>query len=679
MGIGILTIGRKVIEDYKRAISLEWLVANGLGGYSSSTVLGVNTRKYHGLLVAPTVTPPWKRKLLLSKLEEEIVVGDERFHLSANEYPGVIHPAGFEFLKQFRLDPFPTFSYSGPDFLIEKTLFMPYSMNATIANYKVRNHSGKKAKFIVYPLVNSRGIHEVTKRDRVEWGFDQRVFGKKVEIAATYADAPNLFLGSDAMSYVTSGLPEEARWHVNMLYRREMERGYEASEDHYNPGFFELEIEDKASEFNILAAGGFGAKESFYRLYSEDQSKFEGERRRAVERLNKLLTKHAAPGTEDWQKYLIWAADSFISNEKAVIAGYHWFSTWGRDSLICLPGLTLVTGRFDVAKKIILGLIERRKDGMLPSRFGHGWAEYRGADVSLLLFYALHKYLTYTDDVRFAEYLWPELEQILWSYTHGTNENIRMDGDGLIQCGGGMTWMDVKLGDRWVTPRDGKAVEINALWYNALKIMETIAQRIDREFKYEGLPERVKRNFALKFWNPERGCLYDVCKEGFNEPLVRPNQIFAVSLPFQLLDERKAEQVVSVVLKGLLTPYGLRSLERGAPGYKGVYRGSIWERDEVYHEGTVWSWLIGPFITAFIKVSGSASRAPATKFLHALVGDHLMEAGIGTISEVFDGDEPHTPNGCISQAWSVAEILRCYVEDIKGRRPPFEEKWVSND
>ena len=672
----ILRFSRDTLMDYRAAITREWIITNGLGGYSSSTILGINTRKYHGLLLVP-MNPPWERRLLLSKLEEEIVMSGKGFQLSANEYPGTIHPKGFEFLEQFRLDPLPTFSYLLPDFIVEKTLFMPHGMNGLVVNYKVQNRSGKKASFIVHPLVNSRGIHEVTKRDRIGWGFDQRPSDKKTEIVATYPGAPGLLLGSDKMIYVESGLPERARWYVNMLYRVEAERGYEASEDHYNPGFFEQELGDGAVEFNILATGGFKAEESFKRLYSENPTKFEEERQKVLDRLDGLVKKHAAfDRQEDWQRHMILAADSFISNEKAVIAGYHWFSTWGRDSLIGLPGLALVAGRFDLAKKIILTLIERRSGGMIPNKFGPGWVEYRGADAPLLLFYAIYKYLTYTDDSKFADELWPILEDILRNHLEGANEGVRIGKDGLVWCEAGMTWMDVKLGGRWVTPREGKPVEINALWYNALRIAGKIARRTGRKFEHEGLAEKVKEKFASEFWNPTKGCLYDVVNGDFHDPWIRPNQIFAVSSPFQLLDEQKARCVVSVVRENLLTPFGLRSLERGAPEYVGRCAGNVEERDRAYHQGTVWSWLIGPFITAFIRVKREPSaRMRAIDFIRSLIGGHLMEAGIGTISEIFDGDEPHAARGCVSQAWSVAEVLRCYVEDIRGQRPPFEEKY----
>jgi len=338
--------------------------------------------------------------------------------------------------------------------------------------------------------------------------------------------------------------------------------------------------------------------------------------------------------------------------------------------------LTLVTGRHEVAKAILLALSKRFKNGLIPNIFWSDRAEYNSVDTSLLLFYSLYKYLVYTDDTSIIDELWGTLMGIIDCYVRGTNEFVKMDEDGMIWSSKGLTWMDARVEDKFVTPREGKAVEVNALWYNALKLMEIIAEKTDKEWGHQELAEKVRRNFAEKFWNQEKDCVYDVVKSDHRDPSVRPNQIFAVFLPFELLDLKKARGVVSTVKEKLLTPYGLRSLERGDPSYKGVYRGNIVERDLAYHQGTVWSWLIGPFITSFLKVSEHPSdREIAKDFLAKLLGDHIKSAGLGSISEIFDGDEPHVPRGCISQAWSVAEILRSYVEDVGGRRPPFEDEY----
>jgi len=661
--------------DYEAAISKEWITTNGLGGYSSSTIIGVNTRKYHGLLVVPTATPPFDRKLLLTKLEEEIQTDSETFRLSANEYPGLVFPGGHMHLKRFCSDPLPAFTYDLPGFLVEKTIFMPYRINAVVVNYKVWNISDQPARISVRPLVNSRGIHQLTRADSI--GFGQSARSRQVEMAASYQGAPTLIIGSDLMRYTQSELPEEARWYRNFVYREERERGYEFMEDHYSPGNFQLELRRGKNDFNVFAAGGFGARKDFELLYSEKPEKFEREHQAILERLDNLIkisVKISALGGTSWGRYLIWAADSFIADGK-VIAGYHWFGCWGRDSLVSLPGLTLVTGRHGVAKEILLDIANRRKGGLIPNWFEDKTADYNSADASLLFIYAIHKYLTYTDDTAIANKLWDVLNEIVDSYVRGLNESVRVGEDGLVWSNRA-TWMDVTVSDEMVTPRLGKAVEINALWYNALRAMETIAERIDKVFEFAGLAEKVRKNFLAEFWNEDKRCLYDVVGDDLRDQRIRPNQILTVSFPFPVVVGQRAEEIVSVVQENLLTPYGLRSLERGDPSYKGVYKGNVVERDLAYHQGTVWSWLIGPFVTAFLRVYKEVgSREQAMHFLQRLVGSHLTEAGIGTVSEIFDGNESHASRGCISQAWSVAEILRAYVEEIKGKRPPFESKY----
>lgn len=671
MGERISEFSGDAIKNYEIAISREWVTTNGLGGYSSSTIVGVNTRKYHGLLVAPTATPPFDRKLLLPKLEEEIKTNSETFHLSTNEYPGLVYPDGHVHLKQFRSDPLPTFIYNLSGFLVKKTIFMPYRTNAVVVNYKVWNILDQPARILVRPLVNSRDIHQLTKAGSI--GFKQLVQDKQVEVIAGYQDAPPLLIGSDVMIYKKSELPEEARWYRNFVYREERERGYEFMEDHYSPGNFQLELKGGRNDFNVLAAGGFGARRDFKLLYSEKPEKFEQEQQITLERLDNLIKTSAIEGA-DWQRCLVRAADSFIAGGK-VVAGYHWFGCWGRDSLISLPGLTLVTGRYDVAKEILLDIANRRIGGLIPNWFEEKTADYNCADAPLLLIYAIHKYLAYTDDISIVEKLWGAMSEIVDSYVRGLDESVRVDEDGLVWSDRA-TWMDVKVGDKMVTPRQGKAVEINALWYNALRAMGTIAEQSDRVFEFVGLADKVRKNFLAEFWNKNRRCLYDVVGGDSRDQRVRPNQILAVSLPFPVVVGPQAEEIVSAVQEKLLTPYGLRSLEKDDPSYKGVYKGNVIERDLAYHQGTVWSWLIGPFVTAFLRVHKQpGSREQAARFLQRLTSDHLTEAGIGTVSEIFDGDEPHAPRGCISQAWSVAEILRVHVEDIEGRRPPFESKY----
>jgi predicted glycogen debranching enzyme len=673
----MIMFDRTTIGNYQGATSKEWLLANGLGGYSSSTIIGMNTRKYHGLLITP-MNPPWERKLLLSKFEEEIYIDKKKFQLSTNEYPGVIHPNGYIHLHQFLLDPFPTFFYSLPELSTKKTVFMLNKKNAMVVNYKILNHTKKSAKIRIFPLINSRGVHGLTKRESIDWHFRQEHHGKQVEVVASYQNAPKLVLKSDLMHYSESEIGEEERWFKNMQYSCERERGYPYLEDHYNPGFFELDLREGMNEFNLLAGIDLELGGTVHQSFLESPTQFKEEYDKCVDRLRGLTRISPFSPKEEGPRYLVCAADSFIvdGSEKAVIAGYHWFSTWGRDSLLSLPGLTLVTGRPEVAKGILLGLSKRLKNGLIPNTFSRVTMEYNSIDASLLFFYALYKYLVYTDDTGIIDELWGALTGIINSYVRGFDGVIKMDEDGMIWGVGGLTWMDAKLDGKSVTPREGEAVEVNSLWYNALRLMEILEQKTGKEFEYHGLAEKVERSFVAKFWNQEKNCLYDVVDAGYKDPRVRPNQIFAVFLPFGPLDLKKSKGVVSMIKERLLTPYGLRSLEKGDPSYRGVYRGNVMERDSAYHQGTVWSWLIGPFITSYLKVSEHPSdRDTAKDFLSKLMDDHLKSAGLGSVSEIFDGDEPHEPRGCISQAWSVAEVLRSYVEDVMGKRPKYENEY----
>jgi predicted glycogen debranching enzyme len=646
----------------------EWITTNGLGGYSSSTIVGANTRKYHGLLVVPTALPPFERKLLLSKVEEEIRTGLEIFRLSVNEYPGNLYPSGHLHLKQFKFEPLPTFTYDLPGFTVKKTIFMPNRTDAVVVNYNVWNLLDKPARMIVYPIVNSRGIHQLTKAGYFD--FRQSAHGRRVEVVANYQNAPPLLMGSDLMGYTKSSLPEDARWYRNFVYRQERERGYEFMEDNYCPGSFQMEIRPGKNDFNFLAAGGFLARKDFEVLYSEKPERFEHKRRATVERLDGLVRTGAVSGTH-WGKHLTWAADSFIINS-GIIAGYHWFGCWGRDTLISFPGLTLVTARHDVAKRILMDIVNRQKEGLVPNWFEGETSDYNCADASLLFIYAVHKYLTYTDDMVLANSLWTSLEEIVDSYIQGANEGIKVDEDGLVWSSRA-TWMDASVNGRLVVPRVGKAVEVNALWYNSLRAMDEIGRRIGKPPRFMELADDVKENFVPTFWNEKKSCLHDVVSGTSKDGRVRPNQVFAVSLPFPVVEGDRARAILKTIEEKLLTPYGLRSLARDEPDYKGKCQGDATERDLAYHQGTVWSWLIGPFVTAFVRQGGDRARAQG--FLDRLVESHLMEAGVGTVSEIFDGDPPHDPRGCISQAWSVGEILRCYAEDVKGIKPLHESKY----
>ncbi|MEM2875029.1 MAG: amylo-alpha-1,6-glucosidase [Candidatus Hadarchaeales archaeon] len=640
-------------------LSREWVVTNGLGGYASSTVAGINTRRYHGLLIAPLSDPPFGRKVILPQVHEEIS-GEVSFPLSSAEYPSVIHPEGYRNLVRFSTSPFPTFHYECGGVGVRKTVFMVRGRNATVVRYEVDNPRGLRLKLVLRPLVSCRDIHSLLGEGRAE--FRQWEMPRSVEVIA--GENPILVVGCPDMEYVRSSLPEERRWYRNILYREDRERGYDFLDAGYCPGYFESAFRSSAV-FSLLAVGGRDARSVYEEIAPKLVFGSAALLAREEARLRELVEECGLHGVDE----LVRASDSFLADGR-VIAGYHWFGCWGRDTLLSLPGLTLITRRYADARRILLDMAARARDGLLPNWFEDKNAEYGPIDISLLYIYAFQRYLCYTYDVEFARRMWGFLVGMVDAIVRGKHEGVRVDQDGLL-VSDKRTWMDAVVRGAEVTPRRGKAVEINAMWYNALRSMEGIGRAAGEEFPHAGVADEVEENFLRAFWNPEGGCLYDVVSV---EPdrRMRPNQIFAVSMPFPVIRGEAARHVVEAVRRRLLTRVGLRSLAQGEEGYRGRCAGNQEERDLAYHQGTVWSWLMGPFITAFVRTGGD--REEAARLIDYLAGPHLREAGLGTISEIFDGDEPHHPRGCISQAWSVAEVLRAYSEDILGRRPEFEKK-----
>ena len=632
----------------------EWVLANGLGGYSSSTVLGINTRKYHGLLIA-TTNPPWGRKLLLSKLEEELEVGGEVYPLSSNFYPGVVHPQGYLYLSEFRLFPFPTFVYTLSSVKVEKRIVMPHGFNAVMVNYRVAGEGEWRLR--IFPLLNCRDVHSLTKKGEIVFEEEQVRGGVRMSVSGE-----EIYLGSDLARYIPSDLPETNRWYLNMEYPEERERGYPFREDHYCPGCFEFR--GREASLHLVVAGGWRGEEAWRSLLQDPPLVLQREERRQLEVTS--ARRELFP--------LLLAADSFFAETPKgtfILAGYHWFSTWFRDALISLPGLALLTGRYLLAREVLLTIASMEKGGMLPNFVEDGRVDFGAADSSLWLFYALHKYLSYTDDTSILQVMTPVLRRIVLACVKGTAA-AKMDKDGLLSVPPGYTWMDARVGGVPVTPRGGKPVEVNALWYNSLRLMEVLGERVAGAPS----PEEVRENFLRQFWDEGRGYLCDVVCGESRDWSLRPNQIFALSLPFPLITEKeRASRILSLLWNKLLTPVGLRSLSPDDPHYRGRYLGDVFSRDAAYHQGTVWGWLIGPFVTALIRFGWE--RETGRRLLAPLMTKHLEEAGLGTISEIFDGDPPHLPKGCISQAWSVAEVLRSYIEDVLGIKPPYEKKYVS--
>jgi predicted glycogen debranching enzyme len=655
---------RETWSDLEAALRREWLETNGLGGFASSTIVGLNTRRYHGLLVAAT-KPPAGRLVLLSKLEETLWIDGRRFDLSANRYPGVIHPQGFHYLKQFRLDPFPVFTYEVEDIEMEKSVFMIHGENSAVIHYEVRKNTRpevpKNLRLEIRPLIAFRDYHGTThENDAINSAVQER---SGLATVTPYQRLPSLHLAHNAIELRKTG-----DWYRNFEYDAERERGLDFSEDLFNPFVlsFDLRLRRQAS---IIAS-----------TEQRDVTHAVEYRRAEITRRRKALV--ASPIEDSFAHSLAAASDQYLvsrGDEKTVIAGYHWFSDWGRDTMIALPGLTLLTGRYDVARSILRTFAKHVDQGMLPNRFPDAGEtpEYNTVDAALWFFEAARAYLAYTSDLEFVrDELYPVFADIISWHARGTRYGIKADSSGLLasgELGVQLTWMDAKVGDWVVTPRRGKPVEIQALWYNALCIMEDLASRFGDEAarkRYRHLAAVAQWSFNRLFWNEKLGCLYDVVNGGSPDPSIRPNQIFAVSLPHSMLPRDRSRSVVEKVEEHLLTPFGLRTLAPSHPQYRGHYTGGPKERDGAYHQGTVWSWLLGPFITAYIKVNGGSeeARRRAQAWLSPLES-HLAEAGLGHVSEIFEGDTPHRPCGCIAQAWSVAEILRVYFEEVRSLGP----------
>jgi glycogen debranching enzyme len=632
---------RDACRNPEIAFHREWLETNGLGGFASSTIAGLHTRRYHGLLIAAT-KPPVGRMLLLSKLEETLEVDGRRHELSANRYPGVVHPQGYLLLKEFRQDPFPVFVYEIEGLEIEKSVCMLHGENSCAIRYQLRALKGAipaACTLELRPLIAFRDYHATTHENGA---LDPRFEIDEDCVKLTpYPGLPSLYLNHSGADIQPAGY-----WFRNFEYDRERERGLDFREDLFNPLVLTFDLHRDATASVVAST-----------------------ERHPTRRIASAPSGGAVP-------LLARAAERFLverGSQTSVIAGYHWFGDWGRDALIALPGLTLATRRYDAARSILLAFAAVVDRGMLPNRFPDAGEppEYNSVDATLWFFEAVRALAARTGDYDFIHtHLYGVLAEMVAWHEHGTRYGIHTDADGLLRAGApgvALTWMDARVGDQFVTPRHGKPVEIQALWYNALRIMEDLARRYGYAAdsrRYGGIADRARNSFPQLFWNAAAGCLYDVVDGETRDASMRPNQIFAISLFHQMLPPDKAKAVVDAVERHLLTPYGLRSLAPGDPRYRGRYEGDPASRDSAYHQGTVWPWLVGPFTSAYLYVHGHSREAQAqVRQWLAELHRYAAEEGLGQIPEVFDGDAPQRPGGCIAQAWSVAELLRASLQE----------------
>jgi len=653
----VVKFGSEICGSLDAGSEREWLATNGLGGFASGTVTGILTRRYHGLLIA--AVPELGRVLLIPKAEETLRYAGRDYAMGANRWSsGTVEPQGFRLIEQFRLaGSVPVWRFACADAIFEKRVWMQDGANTTFIRYELV-YASAPAELEIKILVNYRDIHATTQAG--DWKTSVTPVSGGLCVVAREGAIP-VYLLSDVAQGEARG-----EWYRNYDLAEERERGLDHREDHLLAAVFKTR----------LAPGG-----SATFAFSTDP-KPQLENRTALtarEDLDQKLLEYwiaahprAALEAPHWIWQLVLAAAQFPARRHTsdgrerwlIVAGYPWFGEWGRDAMIALPGLALETGRPEIARCVLHEFPRFAQQGLLPNIFSEKGepAAYNSVDSMLWYFQALREYVAQTSDLGIVREVFEVLAAAVDWYVRGTRYGVHVDpADALLYAGepgSQVTWMDTKVGDRPITPRIGKPVEINALWFNALHTMARFAPELGkRGDEYKGLAERVKKSFA-RYWNEGHRCCFDVIDgpQG-NDSSLRPNQIFAVSLPESPLPTEQRKLVVDISALHLLTPYGLRSLDTADPGYCGRYEGPQSERDSAYHQGTVWSWLLGPFVLAHLRVYQNPQQAFA--FLEP-IAHHLSAAALGTISEIFDGDAPYLPRGAFAQAWSVAEILRAW-------------------
>jgi predicted glycogen debranching enzyme len=661
--------GREICGDLSTAETREWLVTNGIGGYISGTIAGLLSRRYHGLLIA-ALQPPLGRTLLLAKLDEVAVYNDFSYALHTNRWAdGSIEPHGYRHIESFTLEgTIPTWRFACADALLEKQIWMQQGANTTYVRYTL-SRANQPLTLTLKALVNYRDYHGATQGN--DWQMKVESFDCCVRITAD-SNATPFYLSIDRGSTTPAH-----NWHYNFDLAVERYRGLSDREDHLHAVTFEVTIDPGESIVFIASTDPQPNLDGAKALKSYQCREHKLLNLWQQDRPESIANKQDCPA---WIDRLVLAADQFIVNRsvpnipngKTIIAGYHWFGDWGRDTMISLPGLTIATGRTEIAHSILRTFAKYVDKGMLPNRFPDAGdvPEYNTVDATLWYFEAIRSYYDATADDELLEELFPVLAEIIDWHCRGTRYNIHLDAsDGLLYAGEAgvqLTWMDAKVDDWIVTPRIGKPIEINALWYCALRSMAKFARQLGKPYKeYDAIADRTLAKFS-RFWNADTGYCYDVLDSpDGDDASLRPNQIFAVSLPgigaksyAPLLTPAQQRGVVDTCGRSLLTSHGLRSLAPSHPEYQGHYGGKQLQRDGAYHQGTTWGWLLGAFVLAHLQVYGD--RSQARQFLEP-IGHHMLAHGLGTCSEIFDGNAPMTARGCIAQAWTVAEVLRAWV------------------
>ena len=658
-------------STFKEGIKREWAVTNGIGGYAGSSMIGAHSRTHQGYLIA-SLHAPIERYLVFSKINETATVGTKTvsFETSQHRASGkTVYTEGQKFLTSFIYDGSVHYAYETDNFSFEKHITLKRNANVCAVSYELAA-GDSDCTFTLTPLFNYREHSESSTPDtlRFDTFTEDRTFylvpEKNKDIAIRFQTSEGTFS------------KRENVYDIDMQLQIEVDLETDGLDCHYCPVDLSIAVPaNTTKKVSILCSIGdvnerpapVSATEAFSIL--EENARCHAE----------LFAK--AGYRDSFANQLVLASDQFLTYREStkmmtVLAGLPWFTDWGRDTMIAFTGLTLCTKRFKEAEEILLTFARYIRHGIVPNMFPDDNMPplYNTVDASLWYFYAVYQYLHYNPaaeaEAFVKEQIFPHLKEIVSAYEKGTDFSIYMEDDGLIHAGSGLdqiTWMDVRVGDWVATPRHGKPVEINALWYNALRIMESLCEKFDEDASaYRTRANQVKESFNAKFWDSSNQCLFDVVDGDEPDDHIRPNQIYAVSLPFSLLPEEQEKAVVALVEKELFVGCGLRSLAPDHPDYHGIYCGALAKRDAAYHQGTAWGFLLGGFFSAYMKVNHHSSSA-AENAVHMLepVRKHLSDSGcIGSISEIFDGDAPHNPRGCYAQAWSVGEVLRCYCEDI---------------
>ena len=654
--------------ELQEGLKKEWLITNGIGGFASSTIIGANTRKYHGLLIAPLV-PPARRFLILSKVDESIEIEGEKYNLYTNIGENYISQ-GYQFQQEFEKEYLPIFKYKVKNVEITKTICMEYGKNTVGIYYKIKNN-GKKAKLKLAPIVNFRDFHSMSTEHI--FNIKQEIKGQKVKLIIDNNPQTPIYINISEGNYIK----HDNDIFNNMFYIEEEKRGFYPKENHSVPGVYEIEINpNEVKEISFICSLEENIEEINVKKLAEKE----------IKRLEKEI-KTGIKGKENTGilKELILASEQFIVYRPSfrlhtIIAGYPWFLDWGRDSLISFEGLLLATNRFEIAKEVLLTMVRDIKFGLVPNGYS-GFDNrplYNSVDASLLLFEQVQKYINYTQDYEFIkENIYEKLEKIIENYIKGINldnNNIYLDEDYLIASGTPKTqntWMDAKCGDIVSTPRNGKAVEVNSLWYNSLMIMTELSLKIGKKEnsnKYKTLAKKCRKSFQEKFYNVKRKCLFDV----LGDKKIRPNQLFSLSLTYPIIEPNSeiAYNIIETVEKKLLNSYGLKTLAKGEQNYIEVYEGDGFKRDMSYHQGITWTWLLGLYYDSLRNMIEAEKRKTYKIKLEIKLKEfkektkktfkkEIEQRGcIGSIAEIYDSKRPHEPKGTIAQAWSVAEILR---------------------